>query len=334
MKKHFLQIDILKCAAIVAVIALHSLTKTELVSTYAIYHIWQAVPVFMILMGINLGLGLRKENQQVDLLYKRIYFTKKATRIVFPFLLIFIVSVILGLLWQQLYQRDVLRFSTFTWVGVLPVSGKGNYFITLLLQSIFILPLVGYCFYKRPVLTTLALIFLEVFFLVICKHYELVQTDDAEYLYSAALPRYFSAFAFGLWLAKAIKQQMKFTTLFAFAVPAALSITYLYFIIYGSLHLPFIYESWDMQNVLSFGYAALLILVTVYFLPASSGNSILKSLAEIGSASYHIFLVQVLYFGLVKNHSNLALNLAICLVLGYVFYKLETKLSTKYLKGS
>lgn len=332
MKKHFQQIDVLKGAAIVSVIALHSLTKPELVSSYAIYHIWQAVPLFMILMGLNLGLGLKPEAQKLSTLYNRSYFTKKATRILLPFLIIFILSLLLGFLWQYLFNQDLIEFKKYTWIGLLPVSGKGNYFITLLLQSILVLPLVSYCFSRRPLLTTIALVLLEVLFLLVSKHYNLFDDKESEYLYSAALPRYFSALALGLWLAKAIKQRLKFSWLAVFLGAGTFSILYLYLIIYGGLHIPLIYESWDMQNVFSFGYPALLILSTVYVLPASSDNIILRGVAYLGQASYHIFLVQVLYFGLTTEHSNLLFNEVICLSLGYLFYVVESPCSKMYVR--
>ena len=330
MKKHYQQIDVLKGMAIIAVIALHSLTKPELVQSFAIFHIWQAVPVFMIIMGLNLGIGSKPVKTPLSALYNKAYFTKKATRILLPFLIIFVFSLFLGKLWEAYFERDVLDLDRVVLVGVLPVSGKGNYFITLLLQSILLLPLVGYCFTRKPVLTTLALIALEVLFLIVSKKYNLFEGEDMEYLYSAALPRYFSAFAYGLWLAKAIRQPFRLAILLAFLVVGATAITYLYFVVYHSLSIPFIYNSWAMQNVVAFGYGALLILLVAYTLPSESDNLILRVFAKLGQASYHIFLVQVLYFGLVSDFSNLWLNLAICLPLGFLYFKTETPLSKRY----
>ncbi|MBC5991701.1 acyltransferase family protein [Pontibacter cellulosilyticus] len=330
MKKHYQQIDVLKGMAIIAVIALHSLTKPELVQGWAIFHIWQAVPVFMIIMGLNLGIGSKPDHLTLSLLYNKAYFTKKATRILIPFLFTFILALFFGLFWEVYFQSNVLELERVVLVGVLPVSGRGNYFITLLLQSILLLPLIGYCFNRRPVLTTIALIALEVLFLLVSKKYSLFEGDDMEYLYSAALPRYFSAFAFGLWLAKAIRQPYRISILLAFLVLGAIAINYLYFVVYRGLSIPFIYNSWAMQNVMSFGYAALLILMVIYTLPSESDNFILQGFAKLGQASYHIFLVQVVYFGLVSDFSNLWLNLAICLLLGYLYYKIETPLSKRY----
>ncbi|MEJ8802317.1 acyltransferase family protein [Pontibacter sp. H249] len=334
MKKHLQQIDVLKGIAIISVIALHSVTKQELVQSYAIYHIWQAVPLFMILMGVNLGLGLRAERQQLSQLYTKVYFTKKATRILVPFTLVFVASIVLGLLWLQLYNRNMLEFTAFNWIGVLPVSGKGNYFITLILQSIILLPIIGYGFAIRPILTTLFLVLVEAAFLLFSKKYNLFEGEDLAYIYAAALPRYFSALALGLWLAKSINKGFKPSVLLIFLLLGLLSILYLYLTVYHDLHIPIVYESWATQNMFAFGYAALLILLIILLLPASSDNYILRLIANIGQASYHIFLVQVLYFGLTIDHSNLLLNLAICLLLGELFYKAENQMSKKYLSFS
>lgn len=132
MKQHFQQIDVVKGLAIVAVLLLHSLSRASLLHSYAVYHIWQAVPLFMVVMGLNLGLSVHGRTQQLKQLYTRQYFSKKAVRILTPFFIVFLLSVPLGVLWQWATGADVLAFSWYTAVGVLPVTGKGNYFITLL----------------------------------------------------------------------------------------------------------------------------------------------------------------------------------------------------------
>ncbi len=326
-RTHYPQIDILKGLAIVSVIALHSLGKPVLQQTFAVYHIWQAVPLFMVMMGLNMGLSLKP--LPFSSLYTKIYFRKKATRMLIPFLLVFCASILLGLLWKPLFDRDVLQFSAYTLVGVLPVTGRGNYFITLLLQSILVLPLLGYCFIKKPVLTSISLLILELLFLLASKHYQLF--DKEAYLYSAALPRYFTALAYGLWLAKAIRLPFSWAALFAFAVAGGVGAVYLYFGATGSLEIAQVYDSWEKQNVLSFGYAALLVLLGIYTFPMVSENSALKLLASLGHASYHIFLVQVIYFGLASENDKLLLNMAVCLPAGYLFYRLETWMSRRFI---
>ncbi|WP_439882937.1 acyltransferase family protein [Pontibacter sp. MBLB2868] len=327
MKKHYQQIDVLKGLAILAVIALHSLPKKELYQFYAAYHIWQAVPVFMVLMGLNLGLSMAGKYPKPEQLYTGNYFEKKAGRLLIPFLLIFLSSYILGLTWQVVFHKNVLEFSLQTLIGLLPVTGSGNYFITLLLQSILFLPVIGYSLYRYPGMTTLVLLLLEVLFLLWCKTLPSLNKDN--YLYSAAFPRYFTAVAYGFWLAQFLLQPaLKRIIITVIVTTGAIGAVYLYFISYTSFEIKYFRADWLLQNFMSFGYAALLTLMGLALLPESSNTSILKLLARLGKASYHIFLIQIIYFGLVPDSTNLLLNQAFCVSLGYAFYVLESPLKS------
>ncbi|MFD2244830.1 acyltransferase family protein [Pontibacter ruber] len=322
-KQHYQQIDVLKGLAIVAVIALHTFTKATLIQTYAVYHIWQAVPVFLVLMGYNLGLSGAGRPVSFNHLYSRSYFQKKGSRILQPFVIIFIVALLLGLLWLLLFDRNIYTFGWYTLVGVLPVSGKGNYFITMLLQSVLLLPLVSYGFKKKPLLTGLVLLLLEISFLLLSKNIAFFDKDN--YLYDAALPRYFSAIALGLWLSK-ITQHTSIKQMQLLLLMAAASIVYLYLVQYKGYYISYFRREWQLQNFLGFPYAALLIFTVIKLFPQQSNNILLRSIAELGKASYHIFLVQVLYFGLFPQEDSLLQNQLLCLTLGYLFFRIELPL--------
>ena len=196
MLHHYQQIDVAKGLAIISVILLHSLELRFRQSTYATFHIGQAVPVFMILMGLNQGLvTLRRPLAFADL-YTRLYFSRRVDRLLVPLLLIYAASFLAGLLWLWLTDQNKLDLNFYSLIGLLPVSGPGNYFVTLVLQSILLLPLIGYCFQRRPVATVVLLVVAEVLFLLLGNHIRFF--DHNNYLYSAALPRYFSAIALGL----------------------------------------------------------------------------------------------------------------------------------------
>mgnify|MGYP005751359607 FL=1 len=321
MKKHFQQIDVVKGLAIIAVLLLHSFPRATLLDTYAVFHIWQAVPVFMVVMGLNLGLSLTGKEQRLTSLYTRTYFSRKASRILVPFLQVFVFSLLIGFLWERFGKREVLAFDWNLLVGVLPVSGRGNYFITLLLQSILFLPIIGYSFQKKPVLTTGVLIALEASFLLWSK--QLAYFDRDNYLYDAAFPRYFSAVAYGLWLAKAIRANKRLAPALPLVLLAALGAVLLYLILYTDLNLNPIRPEWQLQQGLTFGYAAWLVWLAFQLLPASSDSMPLQLLANLGRASYHVFLVQVVYFGLAKDYPNALLSLAICLSAGYLYFRYE-----------
>src|SRR5690606_42156554 len=123
MKQHFQQIDILKGLAIIAVLLLHSLSREQLVASYAVFHIWQAVPIFMVLMGLNLGMSYGSKTLHFGQLYTLHYFQKKALRILFPLLIMYGISLVAGYVWEQVYARDVYTLDWKNLIGVLPVSG-------------------------------------------------------------------------------------------------------------------------------------------------------------------------------------------------------------------
>ncbi len=321
MHKDYQQIDVIKGFAIISVILLHSSSVKGLLNTYSILHIWQAVPLFVIMMGLNAGMSVFNKKPYFSELYTKTYFSKKFDRIVVPFLMIFVLSIILGYVWYWVTGQYKIEFRKLNLIGVLPVSGPGNYFITLTFQSILLLPLIQYVFKWHPFSAIIGLVVLEVVFLLISDDLGLFARHN--YLYSAAFPRYFSAIAFGLVLSKLVLRQARAAKIILITSAALISGVYLLEIMYGNLELPQIKEEWKTQNVLTFSYSAFIILLLFKALPSQSENWLLKFLASMGKSSYHIFLIQIIYFGLINNQFNVAQNLIICLVLGYLFCRYE-----------
>jgi hypothetical protein len=234
--------------------------------------------------------------------------------------------LLIGYIWQQVYGDNVYTLGWENFIGVLPVSGKGNYFITLLLQSVLLLPIIGYCFHCWPYRTTGILLLSEIAFLLISQ--QIAYFDKDRYLYDAAFFRYLSAIALGLWLSVFVSGDSRRGT-WLVAILGLASALYLYFHQYQGISLPYIRPEWQAQLFLTFPYATGLVFLFILIFPHQSGNKILGAMALLGQASYHIFLVQVLYFGLITDDSNVLLNLGITLVAGYAFFLFESKLSKK-----
>ncbi len=329
MRKDFQQIDVIKGFAIISVIILHSVDEKELLNTYSVLHIWQAVPLFMVLMGLNAGMSVFNKKPQFSELYTKTYFKKKFERIIIPFLIIFGLSIVLGFIWYWITGQYKIEFRKSNLMGVLPVAGPGNYFITLTFQSILLLPVIKYVFKWRPFVALISLVVLEVAFLLISDDLQLFTRN--KYLYSAAFPRYFSAIAFGLVLSKLVFRQARATKITLITSAALISGVYLLEMMYGDLDLPQIKEEWKTQNVLTFSYAACIILLLFKALPDYSNNWFLRFLAIMGKSSYHIFLLQIVYFGLISDRFNLVQNLFICLVLGYLFCRYEKRIKVFFL---
>ncbi|MGV3587513.1 MAG: acyltransferase family protein [Adhaeribacter sp.] len=321
MRKEYQQIDVIKGFAIIAVIILHSVNEQVLLNTYSILHIWQAVPLFIIIMGLNAGMSIGNKQPQLADLYTKTYFKKKFERIGIPFLVIFVLSIVLGYVWYWFTGQYKIEFRASNLMGVLPVAGPGNYFITLTFQSILLLPLFKYLFKWHPLTVLILLVVLEVIFLLISVNLHLFTRNN--YLYSAAFPRYFSAIAFGLVLSKVVIRPFRATKIILITSAAFISCVYLLEITYGYLDIPQIKEEWKTQNVLTFSYAAFMTFLLFKALPNHSENWFLKFLAAMGKSSYHIFLVQIVYFGLINQKDYLLLNLLICLTIGYLFCRFE-----------
>ena len=321
MRKDCQQIDVIKGFAIISVILLHSVDVKALLKTYSILHIWQAVPLFVIIMGLNAGMSVATKQPKLTNLYNLTYFKKKFDRIVIPFLFIFVLSIAVGFIWYWITGQYKIEFRKSNLMGVLPVSGPGNYFITLTFQSILLLPLIKYLFKWHPFFAIISLVVLEVVFLIISDDLRLFSRNN--YLYSAAFPRYFSAIAYGLVLSKLVFRRARATKIILITSMALISSVYLLEMTYGYLDIPQIKEEWKAQNVLTFSYAAFIILLLFKALPDHSSNWFLSFLALMGKASYHIFLVQIVYFGLLPDKHHLVMNLIICLLLGYQFYRFE-----------
>ena len=56
------QIDLLKGAAIISVVIQHSVTKNQLSQTFSQFHIWQAIPIFFIIMGLTSRIYFSQKN--------------------------------------------------------------------------------------------------------------------------------------------------------------------------------------------------------------------------------------------------------------------------------
>jgi peptidoglycan/LPS O-acetylase OafA/YrhL len=321
MPKSYQQINVIKGFAIISVVILHSLEEKALLNSYSILHIWQAVPLFMVIMGLNAGMSVANKKPQLHELYSKTYFKNKFSRIIIPFLFIFILAIAAGFTWYWLTGDYKIEFRKSNLIGVLPVPGPGNYFITLVFQTILLLPLIKYLFKWHPFFVLISLVLLEVAFLLISDNLRLFTRNN--YLYSAAFPRYFSAIAFGLVLSKLVFRQPRAKKIILITSIAFISCVYLLEMTYGYLDIPQIKPEWKAQNVLTFSYAAFIVLLLFKALPDHSDNWFLKFLAAMGKSSYHIFLLQIVYFGLIPEKNHLALNLIICLVLGHLFFRYE-----------
>lgn len=90
--KHYLQIDLIKALAIVSVLIIHSIPNYYSRLPISIFTIEQAVPVFLLIMGLNGTMSFKRRSYiNLKQMYGLEYFKHRLMRFLIPFLIIFYV---------------------------------------------------------------------------------------------------------------------------------------------------------------------------------------------------------------------------------------------------
>ncbi len=305
-RPYYFQLDVLKAIAIAFVVLDHSLTweiKGALGSVF-----WErlSIPFFLIVMGFNMGSSFRyRKTKSLLELYSIEYFIRKTKRYVLPFIILYLMSIILGLLLGH------LDTSIYLLLGYLPFWGPGNWFIPLLFGSIFVFPLIYWLFDRRP-LVTIGLCFLS----------ELLMQSVLWFLYPAASSVYdwfiisairvnilffLPAVGLGLWFSKNYDVRNRHNW---FVYP------YLAFSVFLMLDYSTQFLSSSsgvigqtmslIQNFIKgdytlffYGYAAYFFLVAFTLFPQTASGTIQKFIERVGKSSYHILLFQIFWMSIV-----------------------------------
>lgn len=363
-KPYYFQLDVLKAIAISFVIMDHSLTweiKGVIGSLF-----WErlAIPFFLIVMGFNMGLSFRyRELNNLRELYASQYFYRKVVRYVFPFLILYMTSILLGL------YVGYLDSSIYLLLGYLPFWGPGNWFIPLLISSILVFPVIYWAFTKQPILTMILCFFSEIalqFIIYIGLPYPPDSVLEGFIVTAIRVNVLFflPAIAIGLWLSKGhglFEKRNRFI-----GVYAAISIIFMldystHFLqnisgVVGTtftvINIIFIGD----YTILFYGYAALIVLLLMNAISEKPEGVSQHFIQRVGQASYHIFLIQILWMSIVYWNTSpdaiyyreipefaaiygwttpilyipfYLINLTISLVGGLVWHEAEKRITTK-----
>ena len=324
ISKRSINIDVIKGLAIISVILLHTYDGFLLLGTGAPLHIWQAVPVFMILQGLNNGNSYQRRGfENLRDFNEPNYFYQKLKRLLFPFIIFFIIQTIYLRFDTPDYFFNENHLQRLLTGG----RGPGSYFVPLTIQAQILLPLL-FVAAKKNVKAMLAGSFvistlLEVFSLAVGMNEE---------LYRILIIRFIFALALGIALAILEDDYFKTRT---YHILTAISVVYIIGVMY--FNWDFIMEKfWHSQHAPGFFWPLFLV---IYLKNAnmSADNKILEKIALLGKASYHIFLVQLFYFWkpVIEESPELPtifdsiVNVIVCGVIGIIFYELEQLLWKK-----
>jgi len=297
-------VDAIKGVAIICVILVHTLPAQLLARHYRLYWIAQAVPVFIVLMGY-VG-ATSRVNPLKDYAWRRLL------RLGPPLALTWLVSYGIYL------ARGGTGLGTDVFLGALPATGPGNYFIPVLVQFAIVLPLLRPVYRRSPLLLLIGAAVVNVAFEIVAKRYGL-----SDLAYTNCVLRYLFGICLGMWMAA---DGRVWPLLF-------ISVPYLWLQSRGSRIFLF-YDHWQSQSLFAFGYTA-----AIVGLGLRVGGGSPRWLTHLGRASLHIFLVQILWFGqfvlFSKAMRELPLavvclvNVSVCVTLGILFYSAESAVTKR-----
>jgi peptidoglycan/LPS O-acetylase OafA/YrhL len=359
--ENFFKIDLLKAIMIAFVIIDHAVGYAPYKGLG--YELWErmSIPVFLIILGFNMGKSFQRQGDlSLKKLYSWNYFKKKLLRFVFPYLIFYIVSTTVGFI---IYGASFPETFADNWILeyiVLQKSlleGPGNWFIPVLFQSIILMPLLYKLFSKKPILTLIFCFIIEACMHLFLFFYIGPVTGPDDFLreipFRELIFLYLSAIGMGIWFSQNHKLFSKRNLFVWIMFPVVL----IYMIAWDFFGFRLQINGSGIvrgdYNYLTFIYAALIFLIVLQLVPKNPKNIFAKAITPIGKATFHIYLVQDLYYiilyinynavwtfpgfaGLVNplgiasidvllNFGLLVINWIICISVGTIWWYIEKK---------
>lgn len=302
--------------AIVSVVLLHSLPREVLFLSGAPYHIWQTVPIFIILAGYNAVNSYKRSNlDSLNQFYNFSFLYSKMERIIYPFLLVWLLQVV-----AQFVLLDGLSVKELFISALSGGWGPGSYFIPIIIQSTLILPVLFLLCRKNLTIMITLLFAISLILDWVC-----LNINIPESIYRLLVIRYLFALALGVWLALYSKKiHLKWL------LPLAI-LSFVYIAGVNYFDWVFIMEKfWLSQHTPSYFWTLILVILVLKGYQFKAQNQLSKLSVKIGQASYHIFLTQMLYFWAIASRLPampialyVSVSLVVCLALGFVFFYLD-----------
>jgi len=335
-QKRIVVFDYLKAFAIILVVANHygHTSWSYLIKNTLVYPaiIQMAVPIFMIVTGCTFSMSYNKKYSKITEMYKPKELIVRVLRFWIPFFFAFVFEVVMSAILLN------MSFTPLSLVKAFLVGGpglNGSYYIPVLVQLVFVFPLIFTAIKKHNNKGLLLCMTVNLIYEVLCS-----QLKINSGLYRILMPRYITYVALGCWLYfNSYRINKKFSV-------AAFTLGFAYVIIryYGLFGYtePIIFKLWTATSMVIalyiFPVVSILISKLKNYSPTDSKTN--KIILTIGNASFHIFLVQMIYYNLFNNYIinlfnypvlNIPLNLMICITVGILFYNTEKGISKRIL---
>ena len=285
MKKRIEFLDYMKAVCVILVIITH-IDWTEKQIPIFDYFINMAVPVFMIISGYNFAMSSSRTigtweggRRGMKALYNFRLMAKKFWRFVEPFLPICLVEIVLLLLEEKNINLPRIFLEG--------AYGPGSYYVPLMIQLLIIFPWI-YVLIKKypraslPIMAVVNLLF-ETYVVV---------SDMPKDDYRLLLGRYLFLISFGCWFY--LYPKMRFTN----GMLLAMLLVGISYLVLNRQGVDFwLFPYWGPTAFpMDFYIIPIVVILFRLFYHSTIPGILGKLLTEIGKASYHIFLVQMVYY--------------------------------------
>jgi fucose 4-O-acetylase-like acetyltransferase len=309
--------------------------------TYSALSTQQVVPIFIAIMAFNFALSYKRKGfLKITDLYSKREFLSRFRRFLVPFIIIYIVELVFGVIYYLFMHKNILFLNT----AFLPIDGPGRYFISIVFQFILLYPVIYLIYRKYPKLLIVTSFIIALLFELITSNIPYFTNHSVIYLTS--ITRFLPLIVLSLWISDDYNLFSKRNSFII--ILSILSIVYLIIInqfpsTVTICKINFV-QMFESQNMFASFYEILLFMIGLKYIPVYK-TMLFKIFALFGKSSFHIFLVQIFYFGIidlgiiplsvryssisgllsVHNIILITINLLICIIVGCLFYNIENK---------
>jgi hypothetical protein len=306
---NYFQVDIMKTWMIFLVILDHSTTHGFL-GQYG-SALWEriAIPGFIVVMGFNLGISFNEKGiTTLKEAYSKEYFVSRMKRYIIPYIILYLIQGIIYLIVHIYFPSEIIEVMPYDLEGLRLLGftffwGPGMWFIPVLFGSILIFPLLYVCFKKAPITTFMACFVIEWAMHLLAFNIYFGNWYFTKMFFQTHIFYMFSGIGMGLW----ISEDHEIFSLRNIIIWILLPISLIYLIIYAARGYGVLRDVLDVLNLnwiggdynfLSFPYSAFLFLIILKIFPKNSEIKFSRIIKKISRSTYHILLVQILYFSI------------------------------------
>ncbi len=324
MKKRIELIDYLKAVCVLMVIVTHY-EWSDKTSPFFTMLINMAVPVFMILSGYNFAMSNRKKTDgKLRQMYGWSMVKPKLVRFLVPFFTVCVIEI--ALLIVEGKYIDPAR------IFLLGAYGPGSYYVPVMLQLLVVFPIIYFLVDRNAGLGIGIAAAANLMFEV-----AVVLTEMDVYYYRLCIGRYLLLIAFGCYLYLHPEQRLRWYQMLLMFAAGFVYIVYALQMeqevaLFGDDFVLFDYWSTTAMPVAFYIFPIVVLLFRRFYhseIPGCLG----RMLIWMGKASYHIFLVQMVYYHFELGGKIMSAdwwiavpyNIFICVPVGLAFYELDSR---------